>query len=271
MTTPLRPVPGHRTRRSRPCIAGLCRACTERTPRCRCPAAFSRVQCGCIYLEDRRPEPDLFFKKQPWQGRVASKRMCTLAFDALSEVCRLVNIEALCAAPPEALPHSPSQMPLSCQVAPPPEVDKGIPGVQLHAQHDRASVKAPPAAQRCLQISFAENAPRYLRSPSTALLPGIRAFASHLPPDAPRSPWESHSHGPPSSASHLPPDWRDAVSSGVSLARASLIRFTACSRHGAVSKPSFCWNGRGAAPGVHCSSWVSGVRPCPVVSWRFPS
>ena len=29
-----------------------------------------------------------------------------------------VNIEALCAAPPEALTHSPSQMPLSCPVAP---------------------------------------------------------------------------------------------------------------------------------------------------------
>ena len=28
------------------------------------------------------------------------------------------NIEALCAAPPEALAHSPSQMPLSCPVAP---------------------------------------------------------------------------------------------------------------------------------------------------------
>ena len=30
----------------------------------------------------------------------------------------LMNIEALCAAPPEALAHSPSQMPLSCPVAP---------------------------------------------------------------------------------------------------------------------------------------------------------
>jgi len=29
-----------------------------------------------------------------------------------------INIEALCAAPPEALAHSPSQMPLSCLVAP---------------------------------------------------------------------------------------------------------------------------------------------------------
>jgi len=29
----------------------------------------------------------------------------------------LINIEALCAAPPEALPHSSSQMPLSCPVA----------------------------------------------------------------------------------------------------------------------------------------------------------
>ena len=31
---------------------------------------------------------------------------------------QLMNIEALCAAPPEALAHSPSQMPLSCPVAP---------------------------------------------------------------------------------------------------------------------------------------------------------
>jgi len=29
-----------------------------------------------------------------------------------------MNIEALCAEPPEALAHSPSQMPLSCLVAP---------------------------------------------------------------------------------------------------------------------------------------------------------
>ena len=31
----------------------------------------------------------------------------------------IINIEAFCAAPPEALAHSPSQMPLSCPVAPP--------------------------------------------------------------------------------------------------------------------------------------------------------
>jgi len=30
-----------------------------------------------------------------------------------------LDIEALCAAPPEAFAHSPSQMPLSCPVAPP--------------------------------------------------------------------------------------------------------------------------------------------------------
>jgi len=33
-------------------------------------------------------------------------------------VGRAINIEALCAAPPEVLAHSPSQMPLSCPVAP---------------------------------------------------------------------------------------------------------------------------------------------------------
>ena len=32
--------------------------------------------------------------------------------------CQLLNIEALCAAPPEALAHSPNHMPLSCPVAP---------------------------------------------------------------------------------------------------------------------------------------------------------
>ncbi len=31
---------------------------------------------------------------------------------------KIMNTEALCAAPPEALTHSPSQMPLSCPVAP---------------------------------------------------------------------------------------------------------------------------------------------------------
>ena len=33
-------------------------------------------------------------------------------------------------------------------------------------------------------------------------------------------------------------------------------------RHGAVSKSRFCWKGHGAAPGVHYSSWMSGVIPC---------
>ena len=32
---------------------------------------------------------------------------------------KIMNIQALCAAPPEAFAHSPSQMPLSCPVAPP--------------------------------------------------------------------------------------------------------------------------------------------------------
>jgi len=35
-----------------------------------------------------------------------------------SLACCSINIEALCAVPPEALAHSPSQMPLSCPVAP---------------------------------------------------------------------------------------------------------------------------------------------------------
>ena len=34
-------------------------------------------------------------------------------------IYQAINIEALCAAPPEALAHSPSQMLLSCLVAPP--------------------------------------------------------------------------------------------------------------------------------------------------------
>ena len=37
------------------------------------------------------------------------------------DLAKQMNIEALCAAPPVALPHSPSLMPLSCPVAPPSE------------------------------------------------------------------------------------------------------------------------------------------------------
>jgi len=40
------------------------------------------------------------------------------AFFAGRQPGRFIGIVALCAAPPEALAHSPSQMPLSCLVAP---------------------------------------------------------------------------------------------------------------------------------------------------------
>ena len=44
-----------------------------------------------------------------------------------------MNIEALCAAPPEALAHSPSQVPLSCPV---------VPQTQLELHKDAALVGA---------------------------------------------------------------------------------------------------------------------------------
>jgi len=49
------------------------------------------------------------------RGAIGTNLACPGAPDCLS---RGINIEALCAAPPEALKHSPSQMPLSCPVAP---------------------------------------------------------------------------------------------------------------------------------------------------------
>ena len=48
----------------------------------------------------------LLFKQIKW----------SLALNGLAPFSNM-NIEALCAAPPEALTHSPSQMPLSCPVA----------------------------------------------------------------------------------------------------------------------------------------------------------
>ena len=56
----------------------------------------------------------------------------------------VINIEALCAAPPVALAHSPSQMPLSCPVAPPSQRelrkdgDGGSGGVEKRARAARA-------------------------------------------------------------------------------------------------------------------------------------
>ena len=51
----------------------------------------------------------------------ASCLSCRLAIEAMAvvELCVVMNIEALCAAPPGAFAHSPSQMPLSCPVAHP--------------------------------------------------------------------------------------------------------------------------------------------------------
>ena len=52
-----------------------------------------------------------------------------------------INTEALCAAPPEALAHSPSQVPLSCPVAPPSQRElhqDGGGGVAMRARAARA-------------------------------------------------------------------------------------------------------------------------------------
>jgi len=55
-----------------------------------------------------------------------------------------MNTEALCAAPPEALAHSPSQLPLSCPVAPPSQLELhqdgggGGGGVAMRARAARA-------------------------------------------------------------------------------------------------------------------------------------
>ena len=59
------------------------------------------------------------------RGPVSAEPQLASLSLSLSRACsplylsRNIDIEALCAAPPEALAHSPSKMPLSCQVAPP--------------------------------------------------------------------------------------------------------------------------------------------------------
>ena len=49
---------------------------------------------------------------------VPGTHLSKLADRCVEIIHKAINIEALCAAPPEALAHSPSQMPLSCLVAP---------------------------------------------------------------------------------------------------------------------------------------------------------
>ena len=51
-------------------------------------------------------------------GRAECKRMPSLTNGPKANIRNIMKIEALCVAPPEARTHSPSQMPLSCPVAP---------------------------------------------------------------------------------------------------------------------------------------------------------
>ena len=75
---------------------------------------------------------------------------------AIMQIVLVINTEALCAAPLEALAHSPSQMPLSCPVAPPSqrELHKdgggGGGGVARRARAARA-----PKAKSCATPSAA--------------------------------------------------------------------------------------------------------------------
>jgi len=69
-----------------------------------------------------------------------------------------MNTEALCAAPPEVLAHSPSQMPLSCPVAPPFQRELhqgggGGGGVAMRARAARA-----PKAKSCATSSGTSSA-----------------------------------------------------------------------------------------------------------------
>ena len=78
-----------------------------------------------------------------------------------------MNIEALCAAPPEALAHSPSQIPLSCPVAPPSqrELHQGRPQQPWPRSHCDLKAHSPPHSQ-------------YLPPPPAV---GSRAFAPSNP------------------------------------------------------------------------------------------
>ena len=69
----------------------------------------------CIPLWMRRSP------SSPCQNNCTGKLCLGIPFEfriSVGQPGASVNIEALCAAPPEALTHSPSRMPLSCPVAP---------------------------------------------------------------------------------------------------------------------------------------------------------
>ena len=94
-----------------------------------------------------------------------------------------MNIEALCAAPPEALAHGPSQMPLSCPDAPPSQRELrrdgggGDGGVARRARAARAP-KAKSCAMSCGK-SFATSCVASFTCPS--LLCHLRAGAGGAP------------------------------------------------------------------------------------------
>ena len=79
-----------------------------------------------------------------------------------------INIEALCAAPPEASAHSPSQMPLSCPVAPPSQCklhkDRGAAAVAWRGGRAPPGPRSPSPAPRPVARPPQRPAPRRSRA-----------------------------------------------------------------------------------------------------------
>ena len=115
---------------------------------------------------------------------------------------RTMKIEALCAAPPEALTHSPSQMPLSCPVAP---------------QAARRPLRLRPRGHAPRNTSLRRRTnylePQRLRplrhAPNTS--PGCRSCASAPSPAAPAGVREEHYSRSALSARNLSARNRDAA------------------------------------------------------------
>jgi len=71
------------------------------------------------YIRDRVPQKSKPGPHHPRRRTAApTARKCQRTRTTRRSNSSLINIEALCVVPPEALPHSPSHMPLSCPVAP---------------------------------------------------------------------------------------------------------------------------------------------------------
>ena len=150
--------------------------------------------------------PDIYYSHLPPENVVTVRTNCAChtshAMMVSANTSPFMNIEALCAAPPEALAHSRSQMPLSCPVAPPSQRELhqdgggGGGGVAMRARAARAP-KAMSCATSCVASSAAPCAASFtcsfFMSPKGRRVGGLasgspRAAAYLFSPERLRSP-----------------------------------------------------------------------------------